>query len=355
MSREINFAEKGDLKGIKRIVPVSKRGKGNLLFRGQKTLIDKKAKERNEGKLTGKQKLVIAGALLILSGCADNITTNNYYGDDAGTMDTDVDTDSDTDTDVDTDTETESDTETSCEDLAPEPNTLIASVTVSDVWMGYSYVEDIYADVGTAATYISDGHPEDGPFAVLYDMGAGIPEYTNSAQAIADRTDGHHVMINFDAEEYEIAEFDGPLGKAKLVQVSLNDIVNVGELIPLGGGYSLRLDDICREDGQDEHYAALTVLDSVPSEMGDLKAYPGRVLSLDLGGNIYSFKVNEVAAGLSFIAKWADISVFSKVVALEDEGTIDGKNVSLKTEEGLAGIHLLKWIKVWVPEGECME
>lgn len=87
-------------------------------------------------------------------------------------------------------------------------------------------------------------------------------------------------------------------------------VLNVGELMAAGTGLKVRLDDITRESGTDnQHKAILTILDMADNEFMHMTIGEGEARLINYGGRTHVVSVNEVAAGVMLIAKWADVSV----------------------------------------------
>jgi len=81
-------------------------------------------------------------------------------------------------------------------------------------------------------------------------------------------------------------------------------IINLGELIDAGMGLKVRLDDISR-DGE----AMLTVLDTNDNEFMRLTLGEGEAQLMEYMGRSAIVSVNEVAAGVMLIEKWANLTV----------------------------------------------
>jgi len=87
-------------------------------------------------------------------------------------------------------------------------------------------------------------------------------------------------------------------------------VINVGEFIDSGAGIKVRLDDIMRETGEDNHHdAILTILDMSDNELMQITVGVEDARLISYGGRDIIVSVNEVAPGVMLIAKWADVSV----------------------------------------------
>ncbi len=281
--------------------------------------------------------------------------------------DTDTDVDTDTDTDSDTDTDTDSDTDTAteegdagpdaavdggCEDTTLDADTFVLSVTVHDTKTADTYTEEVYADATTATTYLADGHPDSGPYTVSYAFLPGLPEYTDGATS-TERSDRHHVYVEYKGEEWVVAKLGGSSLKVKLGKEVAAGVINIYDPSPDAGspdqldlpsGYSIRLTNVSGSGN-----ATIDIVD--PSDMvvtSGVILVPGNIVEVVIGAETRFVQLHQSTSGLS---SSAELSVYSEVERLTDgQLTADGGYVSLSWELDTDGVQRLNSFTVSVPD-----
>ena len=189
------------------------------------------------------------------------------------------------------------------------------------------------------------GNVEFSAYTAVFDPGGdyGIPLCPGDegvdydACADTDRINAHKVFIKFMNEDWVISDVDPSNTPAyavddgqtystkssslKLAKEAISGIINVGEILDTGTGYKVRLDDISREVGAgNAHPAIITVLDANDNEICQDQVNPGETKD-DLCEEPTGVKLHvyQTAPGLNFIAKWAEMAVYSDEIELESE------------------------------------
>ena len=134
---------------------------------------------------------------------------------------------------------------------------------------------------------------------------------------VISEVDGIGGAVPTDVADKEVYQIDG--SKVKLAKEAKYGIINVGETMETPNGYKIRLDDISRETGgENAHPAIVTVLDANGNTVCQDQVYPGETKqSLCDTPTGIKLHVYQTAPGLNFIAKWAEMAVYSDEIELE--------------------------------------
>jgi len=168
------------------------------------------------------------------------------------------------------------------------------------------------------------------------DSGLGLSGVNTMACDDTDTIPAHKVFVRFLNEDWVVSEVEPATGAAgtsadtevfhtdgsiiKLAKEAVSGIINVGEMLDTGTGYKVRLDDISREVGAgNAHPAIITVLDANDNEVCQDQVWPGQTKD-DLCDTPTGVKLHvyQTAPGLNFIAKWAELAIYSDEIELKD-------------------------------------
>ncbi len=247
-------------------------------------------------------------------------------------------------------------------DLVPLADTTVVDDSAAktynesqNIWVrGSSYYSDTLDDVTGDVRFVAYTMKFSG---VSNDFGIPVcttPVEGNYAHCTSSAEDAnydystelHKVRIQFLGSEWLITELSPPVvsvtneikvqngGYVKLGKERIGGIVDKEESL-LVDCLWFRLDDIEEHDGTPA--AVISVLDEYGNILKRNKVFPGQTKEFNIEGRIYRLHVWNVAPGYTFRAVWADMSIFSDEIKVEDGQHLDPDYDRFRDWEGVVG------------------
>jgi hypothetical protein len=224
-----------------------------------------------------------------------------------------------------------------------------------DIWIrGSSYYDDSLDDVVGDMRFVAytmkfKGESDNLGIPVCTESVGG--DYTYCRSGVEDAsydyaTESHKVRLRFLGSEWLVTEMSPPVvsvtneikvqngGYVKLGKERMGGIVNKDETLTVDCLW-FRLDDIEEHDGR--RAAIISVVDEYGNVLKRDKVFPGQTKEFNIDGGIYRLHVWKVAPGYEFGAVWADMSILSDEIKVEDGQHLDPDYERFRGWEAVVG------------------